>query len=328
MPRVRIATVEARNFADEIEALGTVRAMEATEISATVIERIAEIHFEDGDEVKKGDLLAKLQDAEQVAVLQGARAQLAEAEREIARLENLVTTGSVAEVRLEEYRTRREIALQRVAEAQAQIDDRHILAPFDGVLGFRQVSVGALVTPGNVITTLDVLDPVKIDITVPETFLGDLKPGDEIVASTEAYPGEKFAVRVSRIDTRVNPTTRSFTVRAEGRNEDHRLRPGMLMTSVIGKNYRNSPALPERSVTSVHANHFVFVLDGDAGTVARTRVILGQRVPGYVEVLEGIEEGTVVVTDGFLGLGDGAEVQVEGEFKGPAPPYQAPAVRS
>lgn len=323
---VKTLRVELREFADEIEALGTVRAMEAAEISATAIERVAEVHFEDGDTARKGELLVKLDDAEEVAILNGAKAMLAEQEREIARLESLVSTGSVAEVRLEEYRTRREVARQKVAEAQAQIDDRRIVAPFDGVLGFRQVSVGALVSPGDPIATLDVLDPVKIDLAVPETFLSDLDPGDEIVVLTEAYPGESFPATISQIDTRVNPTTRSITVRAESPNPDHRLRPGMLMTTVLRKNPRRSPAVPERAVVSLRADHFVFVLDEGTGTVSRTKVLLGQRLPGYVEVVERVAEGAVVVTDGLLGLADGAAVSVQGEFDGPAAPYRPAAV--
>jgi len=319
--------VEERFYADRIEALGTVRAMEAIDLSANVTERVAEVAFEDGDRVKKGDLLIRLEDAEEVAMMEAAKAEMKEQEREIKRLESLVAEGAVSEVRLEEYRTRREVAMQRVEEARAQIDDRHIVAPFDGVLGFRRVSVGALVSPEDLIATLDILDPVKLDFSVPETFLGDLRPGLEIEAFTEAFPDETFAGTVTQIDTRVNPVTRSITARAEIPNPDHRLRPGMLMTTTLTKNSRKSLSVPERALVAVQTNHFVYVIDGGEGAVVRrTSVSIGRRVPGFVEIREGLELGQEVVTDGLVGLADGASVEIIGRFDSPSEPYNPSGV--
>lgn len=325
-PKVRTAEARVDAFFDQVEALGTVRALEAIDISSNVTERVAEVSFEDGERVSKGDLLVRLEDAEELASLEAAKAEEAEQEREIRRLEGLVSEGAVSEVRLEEYRTRRDIARQRVEEARAQIEDRRITAPFDGVLGFREVSPGALVTPGDLIATLDLLDPVKLDFSVPETFLSDLGPGLEIVARTEAYPETAFAGTVTRVDTRVNPVTRSVTVRAEIPNPDGLLRPGMLMTTTLAKNPEDSLRIPERAVVAVQSDQFVFVVTDPGGdgapTVARTPVTLGRRVPGYVEVVEGLEAGARVVTDGLIGLADGAAVEVTGVFEGPAEAYR------
>lgn len=322
--KVKTTPVTTRLFSDQVEALGTVRAQEAIDLSANVTDRVAEVAFEDGDQVKKGDLLLRLEDAEEIAMLEGAKAGLAEQEREIKRLQSLVAEGAVSEVRLEEYRTQREVARQRVEEAQAQIADRRITAPFDGVLGFRRVSVGALVGPGDLIATLDVLDPVKLDFAVPETFLNDLKPGQEISALTEAYPDESFTGIVTQIDTRVNLVTRSITVRAEIPNPGHRLRPGMLMTTTLSKNPLESLSIPERALVSVQANHFAFVVED--GNARRATVTIGRRVPGYVEITAGLEAGETVITDGLLGLTDGAAVEVIGEFDSPAEPYSPSGV--
>ncbi len=269
--KVRTVKVNTRTFADQVEALGTVRAEEAIDLSANVTERVAEVAFEDGDRVEKGDLLIRLEDAEEVAAMEAAKAEMAEQEREIKRLQGLVSEGAVSEVRLEEYRTRKEVAQQRVEEARAQITDRNIVAPFDGVLGFRRVSVGALVSPGDLIATLDILDPVKLDFTVPETFLNDLEPGQEIVAHTEAYPDAEFVGKVTRIDTRVNAVTRSITVRAEVPNPDLRLRPGMLMTTTLKKNPRESLSIPERAVISVQSNRYVYVVAHGQADSGRSR---------------------------------------------------------
>lgn len=323
--KVKVATVETRPFSDRIEALGTVRALEATSISSSVTERVKSLHFEDGDVVKKGDLLVRLEDAEEVASLNVAKAEKAEQEREIQRLGDLVRDGAVSEVKLEEYRTRRDIADQRIAEAGALIADRQIKAPFDGVLGFRRISNGALVSPGDLIVTLDVLDPIKLDFTVPETFLSDIRPGLKINASAEPFPQTKFVGPVTQVDTRVNPITRSITVRAEIPNPGNLLRPGMLMTTELEKNQRNSLSVPERSVVSVQSNHYVFVIqaaDPSQTTVARTTVEIGQRVPGYVEIVSGLEKGAQIVSDGLIGLTDGAKVEVVGEFDQPSAPYR------
>lgn len=323
--KVTVATVESRSFSDRIEALGTVRALEATNISSSVTERVKSLHFEDGDVVKKGDLLVRLEDDEEVASLNVAKAQRAEQEREIQRLGDLVRDGAVSEVKLEEYRTRRDIADQRIAEAEALIADRQIKAPFDGVLGFRRISDGALVSPGDLIVTLDVLDPIKLDFTVPETFLSDIRPGLKITAWAEPFPQTKFSGQVTQIDTRVNPITRSITVRAEIPNPGNRLRPGMLMTTELAKNQRNSLSVPERSIVSVQSNHYVFVVqpgDPDKLTVARTEVKIGQRVPGYVEIVSGLEKGTQIVSDGIMDLVDGAKIEIVGQFDQPSAPYR------
>jgi membrane fusion protein (multidrug efflux system) len=323
--KVMVATVESRAFSDRIEALGTVRALEATNISSSVTERVQSLHFEDGDVVKKGDLLVRLEDAEEVASLNVAKAQLAEQEREIQRLGDLVKEGAVSEVKLEEYRTRRDVADQRIAEAEALIADRKIKAPFDGVLGFRRISDGALVSPGDLIVTLDILDPIKLDFTVPETFLSDIHPGLKIIAWAEPFPQTEFSGQVTQIDSRVNPITRSITVRAEIPNPGNRLRPGMLMTTELEKNQRNSLSAPERSIVSVQSNHYVFVVQtGDPSqlTVARSTVEIGQRVPGFVEIVSGLEKGAQIVSDGLISLVDGAKVEVVGQFDKPSAPYR------
>lgn len=324
LANVEVTKVTRLEFSDRVEALGTVRALEATNISTNVTERVAEIFFEDGQSVKKGDLLVRLEDTEEKAFLEAAKSNQAEQEREIQRLGSLVRAGAVSDVRLKQYQTQKDVAGRRVEEADAKLADLNIKAPFDGVLGFRQISPGALVEPGDIIATLDVLDPVKLDFTVPETFLSSLTRGLKINTTTEAYPNETFTGEVVQIDTRVNPVTRSITVRAHIPNPDHRLRPGMLMTTVLENNPSNSRSVPERALVSVQKNNYIFVVNTstDPPTVARTSVEIGRRIPGYVEIKEGLKEDDTVVTDGLIGLVDGAEVKISGEFSSPADPYQ------
>ncbi|MEZ5326331.1 MAG: efflux RND transporter periplasmic adaptor subunit [Verrucomicrobiales bacterium] len=323
VPKVKVGTVTARAFADEVEALGTVRALEAIDISANVTETVTAVSFEDGQTVEKGAVLAQLSDDEEQAMLEGANINLAEQQREVERLSALANNGAVSKVRLQEYLTARDLAKQKIEEAKAKIADRAIVAPFKGVLGFRQVSVGALVSPGEVLATLDLIDTVKLDFSVPETFLGDLGPGQKIIARSDAFPDKEFEGEVTDINARVNPVTRSAIVRAELPNAEHQLRPGMLMTTRIKKNPTTAPAIPERALVSVQSTHSVFLVEGEgeSATAKEVEVTIGRRVPGYVEIVEGLKGGEKIVVDGLVGLRDGGSLIVTGEASGPADPY-------
>ena len=321
--QVTAGTVEMREFVDEVEALGTVRALESIEVSANVMDRISEISFEDGQTVEKGAVLARLSDSEELAVLEGAKINLLEQEREITRLSKLASDGAVSQVRLQEYETARELAMQKIEEANATMADRTVVAPFGGVLGFRRVSLGALVTPGQVLTTLDLIDTVKLDFAVPETFLGNLAAGEKIQATSEAYPNEEIVGEVKSIDSRVDPVTRSVVVRAEIENADHRLKPGMLLTARVLKNPTVSPSVPERALIAVETRRTVFRVagEGDKTTAESVEVQIGRRVPGYVEILSGLEEGDKIIVDRTPGLRNGAPITVSGEAAPPSAPY-------
>ena len=321
--KVVVAPVEVREFFERVEALGTLKADESIEITANVTETVDELLFDDGQLVKKDDPLAILNGAEERAMLEGAQATLKEQEREISRLQGLVKEGAVSEVRLEEYRTQRDIAEQRVREVRAQLADRRIVAPFSGQLGTRRVSPGALVRPGTVITTLDALERVKLDFTVPETFLSELGLGRTIEAHSAAYAGETFEGKVTHIDPRIDPVTRSVTVRAIVPNPDLKLRPGMLMRVLLTSGPRQSPSIPERALVTQQTRHFAFVVDDtpDGRVARRVTVEIGRRRPGYVEVRSGLEPGQTVVADGLLGLADGKAITVTGVFKGPSEAY-------
>lgn len=322
----RVATVKitSQDFSDRIEAVGTLLSRESASISANVSETVVELRFEDGQAVKAGDILARLDSVEEEATREAARAALAEQDREIKRLEDLVKQGAAPAVRLEERETLAELARRRLEEAEAKLADRKIVAPFDGIVGLRRISVGALVTPGTVIATLDQISTMKLDFTVPESFLADLKPGLKIAAVGTAYPDRKFEGTVTQIDSRIDPVTRSVAVRAEIPNPRGELRPGMLMTTLLHRNPRTSPAVPERAVVPVGRESFVFVVRRapDGKTAAeRVPINAGAREPGVVEVLSGLNPGDEVITDGVMGLTSGAPIEIEGQFGGASPAY-------
>lgn len=312
---VNVTMVGKADYATDLEAVGTVKAFESIEVSPNVTEVITALHFKDGEFVKKGHLLATLSDAEEQAQIASAKATLAEEEREIARLRDLVKDGAVPEARLEERKTLADIARQKILESEARLADRKILAPFEGWVGLRRISVGALVSPGTVITTLDKIDVVKIDFAVPETALVSLKPGAEISVWTVAARDSRRLGKISMLDSRVDPVTRSVAARAEVPNPDAALKPGMLVIVHLPMEARVSLSIPERALVPVGTRAYVFTLEGEKAR--RVEVNTGRRKPGFVEIESGLAEGQQIVADGIVGLQDGATVKVSGQFKAP-----------
>jgi membrane fusion protein (multidrug efflux system) len=301
-------TIAEAPFRSRVEALGTLRAWESVTITASVAETIAEVHFEDGENVDKGRLLITLQQDEEKAALQEQQEFLAEQEREVKRLENLVRSNQVAETELDQRRTLAAIARSRIAQERAKIDDRTINAPFGGVLGLRQVSPGALVEPGQVITTLDDISRMRLDFTVPARFLRFLQPGQQIDATTAAYV-ESFIGEVAAVDSRVDPINRSITARAVFDNAEGLLKPGMLMQVTVLGDERLALLVPEESLVSRATDHYVWHLDG--ATAKRVFVEIGDRRPGWVEVTGGLETGNTIVRDGVARLrGNSSVVKV------------------
>lgn len=322
------AKVAKENYALDLDAIGTVRSFESIDISSNVNESVTQLSFNDGDFVKKGTLLALLSDSEEQAMLASAKATLAEEEREIERLKNLVKDGAAPEARLAERKTLADIAKQKIFEAEAKLADRRITAPFDGWLGLRRISVGALVTPGTVIASLDKIDVVKIDFSVPETYLGTVKPGTLITARTDSDRERRYEGKVSHLDSRIDPVTRSIPTRAEVPNPDLALKPGMLVMVRLVLEPKMSLSIPERALVPIGAKAYVFAIEDSLAK--RTEVKTGRRKPGFVEITSGLSEGQLIVADGIVGLQDGAAVKVAGDYGGPVKPFnpEQPATTS
>ncbi len=290
-------TVVPQPFNDEVQALGTLRAWESVDITASVSQIIESLGFDDGQQVEQGAELALLrQDAEQ-ASRRELQATLADAERELRRLEDLARQNQVAQTELDRARTLVSVTRHRIEEVESRIADRTIVAPFAGTLGLRLVSEGALVTAGQRLTTLDDLSRMRLDFTVPERNLGFLQVGQKVAARTPAFTGA-YSGTVTALDSRVDPVARSITVRAELVNPEQRLRPGMLMEVVISGPEREVLLVPEESMQSRSTEHFVWLLDAAAGQAVRSEVSIGGRRPGWVEIVGGLEAGDQVVRDG------------------------------
>ena len=209
---------------------------------------------------------------------------------------------------------------------RADIGDRSIRAPFAGVLGMREVSPGALVTPGTVIATLDDISRVHVDFAVPEVHLAHLAQGQALAGTSVAWPGVTFEGEVSSIDARVDPATRAVIVRGDFPNRERKLRPGMLLQVQLSRPQRQALVLPEIAVVQVGRDTFVWRVKGD-GTVERVPIQVGERRAGQVEVLRGLDAGDRIVVDGTGKLRPGLQVSDAAGGDAPVQPKAEPAAQ-
>jgi membrane fusion protein (multidrug efflux system) len=309
---VTLGPVEEREFVDVIEAVGTAKANESIEITAKSTETVGAVNFTDGQKVEAGFAIVEMTSREQSADLAASRAELQEASKAFTRIQELSGKGFATKAQLEQAISARDSAAARVKALESRVADRLIRAPFAGALGLRRVSVGTLVQPGAVITTLDDISIIKLDFTVPEGFLAALKEGMTVRVTVAAYPERTFEGIVQGIDTRVDPVSRAVAMRAEIPNGEGLLRPGMLMTVALLNNQRKSLAVAEQSLVPVEDRQYVYVAAPE-NKVERREVKIGERQPGFVEVLSGLKANEKVVVDGTLRLRPGATIRVAGE---------------
>ncbi len=305
-----VTTVPVRQvkFAREVEALGTAGANESVDITAKVSNRIAAIHFTEGQQVNTGTVLLELDAQEVRADLQAAQAALTESRSQYNRSRELLQTKALSQSQMDQIEATMQANQARVAAAQSRLDDTVIRAPFAGRVGLRHVSLGGFVSPGVVVTTLDDTSIIKLDFSVPETFLAAVKEGMEVKAVSVAYPTDIFSGQVASIDTRVDPVSRSVMVRALIKNADRRLKPGMFLTLKLTHDNEATLVLPEQTLVPEDNRQFVFaVRDGKAHKIP---IEVGRRRPGEVEVLHGLRAGDIVVLEGTQKLRDGAPVRV------------------
>jgi membrane fusion protein (multidrug efflux system) len=301
--------VRMEELVEQIEAIGTTRANESVNITAKVTETVSNVNFEDGIYVDEGRVLVELTNAEETAQLSEAQATLDETARQYKRVQNLMDQNLASQVQLDEEKARHQTALARLEAIAARLDDRLIRAPFSGVLGFRNVSTGTLLTTNTVITTLDDIRSIKLDFTVPEVYLSVLRPGLEVFARSDTYPDRVFKGQVSSISSRVDPVTRSVVIRAIIANDDRSIRPGMLMKVNLIRSRETVKTVPEESLIPVGDKQYVYLINTDS-KVDRVAVEVGRRRPGSAEIVSGLQLGALVVTEGVIRLRPGSKVKV------------------
>jgi membrane fusion protein (multidrug efflux system) len=306
---VEASKVEVGPLQDEITAVGNMISNESVIVRPEIDGRIVQISFEEGQPVDKGTELFRLDDDLYQAQVSEAQARLQLSERNFARAKQLSEKGSGTARARDEALSSLQVDKATLALAQARLEKTRIKAPFSGIMGLRTVSIGDYVTAGQDLVNLENIDPVKVDFRVPELFLPGLSRGQDLVITVDAFPGREFRGKVYALDPRIDAAGRSIAVRAKVPNHDKVLRPGLFARVKLILSIRdNAITVPEQSVVPRGADRFVFrVVDG---TAHMTKVTLGMRRKGRVEVVDGLQPGDVVVTAGQLKIRDGVPVEV------------------
>ncbi len=304
---VSTSEVTVKPMIRQITSLGSGVANNSVQIVAPASDFLIELNIQEGKQVKAGDIIARLNNVQQLARVAELSAILTDQRRQLSRLQNLATTQATAQSLLDEQQTRVNTTLAQLDVAKAQLNELTIRAPFDGYLGLRQVSQGAYVNAGTVLTTLDDLNTLKVEFSVAEHYLAEVKRGMPVNVTNVAYGAVNFSGEISAIDTRLDPVTRSIRVHSTLSNSDLRLRPGMLLNVKV--ELENSPALQisERALIPQQNKQFVFVVNSD-NTVSQREIEVGQRIPGWVEVVSGLEQGDEIVVEGIQKLRPGVVI--------------------
>ncbi len=314
--------VRLENLALEVEALGTAKASESVDVTAKVSNMVTAIRFTEGQKVPKGEVLVELDGEQARADLAVANAALTESASQLKRSRELYSTKVLSDQQIEQIEATHTANQARVASARSRLSDTVIRAPFSGRVGLRRVSVGSLVAPGTVITTLDDTSSIKLDFTVPERVVAAMRAGLDIEATSVAYPGQTFSGRVASVDSRVDPSTRSVIVRAIVPNEQGLLKPGMFMNVRLSRGATDVLVVPEEALVPEQGDVFVYVVQD--GKASKRKIQAGQRTIGSVQVTDGLRAGEMVVTEGTQKLRDGASVTLVESAAAPKRAIAAP----
>ncbi len=311
LPKINEAIVQEAHLCEEIEGLGTTQANEAVDITANVTEKVTAIFFEDGQKVKQGDPLIYLDKEEEGAELKALEALLLEKEPSYERAKDLTKRRALPEATLESRKASLKELEGNIQVVKTKIKDRVITAPFSGVTGFRGVSPGTLVKPGDKITTLYDVSKMKLDFEVPSLFLKALKVGLPVFATIEAYPDKIFKGIIRAVNPSVDPVTRTVSIRALLDNEEGFLKPGLFMKARLAARQYQGIIVPEEAILQTGQDHFIFILEEEGKTFAkRVKVIPGLRKGGFVEIRQGLSVGQKIVARGNLNPEERQEVQV------------------
>ncbi|RME35866.1 MAG: efflux RND transporter periplasmic adaptor subunit [Gammaproteobacteria bacterium] len=312
---VASATVTEERWRPALHAAGSLVAVQSVEVSTEIGGVVRSLHFRSGETVKRGSLIAQLDDEVDRAALRGLVAEQRLADIQLRRALELLPRKAISQSDLDTARARYDAARARVEEQRARIARKRIVAPFDGVLGIRKVDVGAYLSAGDGIVTLTTIDPIHVDYELPERDLPALAAGLEVRIRVGAWPGEEFTGRVTVIAPGLRQGTRTVRVRATLPNPDGRLRPGMFAAvTTLQPEAEAVLTVPRTAISYNTYGDFVFVIEGDTPdslTVRRQLVEPGEVRDGRVAIRKGLEAGQRVVRAGLIKLRNGQPVRVD-----------------
>ena len=321
---VETVVVHVQDAPNVFETVGSLRSGEAIMLRPEVAGRVQAIHFTDGQQVAAGALLVTLDDALVRADLNEANANLANSKRAYGRAQELAQKQLIAGADLDKARAAMGVDQARAASAATRLSKAQIRAPFGGVLGLRQVSVGDYVEAGKDLVELVRLDPLEIELRAPEVVLSSLAVGQKVLFGVDAFRADRFSATVTAISPIVELGGRSVALRARFDNPDNKLRPGMSARVRIELQSNGRALLvPEQAIVPMGEQKNVYtVVDGKAKLVP---VTIGMRTPGLVEVTTGLKDGDTVIVAGIQKIGDGAPVAAKPATDAAAPAAAATA---
>ncbi len=305
---VEVLPAEIRKLSRVLEAVGTTRARRSVDIVPHAEGRIVTIDIAAGREVETGTVLARLDDEIEQATLAEAQAMLDEKTAAQARAETLFKSKTVSRAAIDLVRSETAIARAAQERAKRHLDDRVIRAPFTGVLGIKSMDLGARVDTDSVLTSLDDLSVVEIEFSLPETVYGQIQEGQSVTATAAAFPGRSFIGSVDAVDSRIDQTSRAFTLRARLPNDQRELPAGMFMRLSLALGSRDAVMVSEEAIMVQGENTFLFVVEN--GKAIQRRILAGTRRDGMVEVLSGVAAEEPVISRGIQSLRDGIDVEV------------------
>jgi len=311
---VEVARAETITIADDVLAVGSLKARQGVMVRPEVSGRIARLGFIDGRAVRQGQLLVQLDDTLQRAQLEQAKAQASIARTNLQRSRELLAQNFVSQSAVDQNAAALQVAEAQVALADAQLARMRVLAPFNGTAGLRVVDVGDYVKDGADIVKIEDLSSLEVEFALPERYVARTRAGLPVEMTLDAVPGRTFTGQVVAINSQVDANGRALMVRARMQNPGAVLRPGMFARPrVVFARREGAVAVPEEALVPLGAKQYLYkVIDGPGGrpVAHRQEARIGLRVPGKVEILEGVKPGDAVVTAGQARLAAGETTPV------------------
>jgi membrane fusion protein (multidrug efflux system) len=320
-PPQTVSTIaaSAQQWTSDIEAVGSLRAVNGANLSSQVAGIVSALHFESGADVKKGDLLIELMANDDIAKLDALKATAEIARNNYERDKKIASSPAISQQTVDNDLSTLKNDEALVAQQQAMVGYKSIAAPFDGRLGIRQVDIGQYIAPGGTIVPLQQLDPIFVDFFVPQQALATIKIGQPVSVQVDTFPDVTFNGKVSAINALVDTNTRNVQVRASIGNPDSKLLPGMFARVKIDVGEPKSyVTLPQTAIAYNSFGNIVYIVeaegkdkDGKPQQVAKqTFVTVGPTRGDQVAVLTGLKQGDVVVTAGQTKLRNGTRVLI------------------
>jgi membrane fusion protein (multidrug efflux system) len=315
-PAVEVAKVESMTLVDETQAVGSLRSRQGVMLRPEVGGRVKQILFNDGQRVRKGQLMVQFDDQLPQAQLAQSVAELSIAQANHKRNQDLVAQNFISQRSLDESAAALQVSRAKLALAQATLQRLQVLAPFDGIAGLKQINVGDYLKDGADMVNVEDIDAVLLDFRLPERFQTKIRAGQKAQLTVDALPGRPFTAIIQAVDPLIEPNGRSVGVRGCIDNRQQQLRPGMFarVNAVFGSR-ENALVIPEEAIIPQGGRTFVVkIVQGDKPEIKvseRVAVKVGLRLPGKVEILEGLSAADTVVTAGHQRLQkDGTAVRV------------------